>query len=106
MEIYRGDTFKFDFVANLESGETYTFQPGDIVKVGIKNKITNPKCGMLKIINIEEATDILNIVFSHEETKKWCEGKKLLELELTNTKGEVTTLYQGDITIVGDVINE
>ena len=106
MEIYRGDTFKFDFTAVLEDGSLYEFQVGDIVKVGIKNKITNPKCGMLKVINIEEATDTLQVTFSHEEMKKTCLGDKLLEVELTRNNGDVITLYQDKITIVGDVINE
>jgi hypothetical protein len=106
MDIFRGDTFKFDFNATLEDGTSYEFQPGDILRVGIKGKISNTKCTILKTLKIEEATEIVNVVFPHEETKKWCEGDKLLEVELTNTMGEVTTLYQGKIKIIGDVINE
>lgn len=104
--IYRGDTFKFDFTANLEDGTVYEFQPGDILKVGIKEKLSNPKCAVLKIINIEESTETVKIIFPHEETKKWCEGDKLLEIELTDTEGNVTTLLQDKIKIIGDVIND
>lgn len=106
MNIFRGDTFKFDFNATLEDGTNYEFQPGYILRVGIKEKLSNSKCAVLKTITIEEPKEEVNIVFSHEETKKWCEGEKMLEVELTNTMGEVTTLYQGKITVIGDVINE
>lgn len=106
MQIFRGDTFKFDFNATLEDGTNYMFQPGDTIKVGIKEKKSNSKCGVLKTLKIEEATDVANFVFSHEETKHWCEGDKLLEVELTTENGEVATLYQGKITVTGDVINE
>jgi hypothetical protein len=106
MQIFRGDTFKFNFNATLEDGTSYIFQPGDILKVGIKEKISNTRCGLLKTIEIEEETDNLLIVFQHEETKKFCEGDKLLEIELTDTDGNVTTLLQQKIKVIGDVINE
>jgi hypothetical protein len=106
MDIYRGDTFKFDFNATLEDGTNYEFQPGYILKVGIKEKLSNSKCAVLKTLKIEEATEVVSFIFPHEETKKWCEGDKLLEVELTNTRGEVTTLYQGKIKVIGDVIDE
>jgi hypothetical protein len=106
MQIYRGDTFKFMFNATLEDGTAYIFQPGDVLKVGIKNKLTNSKCALLKAINIEEETDNVLILFPHEETKKWCEGDKLLEIELTDKEGDVTTLLQEKLKVLGDVINE
>lgn len=105
-EMFRGDTLKFDFTANLEDGTLYKFQPGDTLKVGIKERLTNPKCGVLKKINIEEDTDTVKIVFPHEETRKWCEGDKVLEVELTDTQGNVYTLLQEKIKVMGDVIDE
>lgn len=105
MDIFRGDTFKFDFTANLEDDTPYIFQPGDILKIGIKEKITNPKCAALKTIRIEEVKETVNIIFSHEETKHWCEGDKILEVELTDTQGNVYTLTQEKLTVKGDVIN-
>lgn len=105
MDIFRGDTFKFDFTASLEDGTLYKFQPGDTLKVGIKERLTNPKCGVLKTIDIEEEAETIKIVFTHEETKKWCEGNKILEVELTDTQGNVYTLSQEKITVKGDVIN-
>ena len=106
MNIYRGDTFKFNFTAKLEDETPYKFQPGDLIKVGIKARLTNPRCAVLKPIIIEEEKDSVQVVFSHDETKKWCEGDKILEVELTDTQGNVYTILQEKITIVGDVINE
>jgi hypothetical protein len=106
MNIFRGDTFKFDFTSALEDGTLYKFEVGDIIKVGIKNKKTNSKCALFRKIEIEEPTDTLHIEFTHKEMKKCCEGDKLLEVELTRTNGDVITLYHEKITIVGDVINE
>lgn len=106
MNIFRGDTFKFDFTANLEDGTIYEFQKGDILKAGIKQKLSNSKCSLHKRIEIEEPTKTVRIVFSHEEMKKCCEGEKILEVELTDTQGNVYTLTQEKIKIVGDVINE
>ena len=106
MNFFRGDTLKFDFTAETEDGSLYTFEVGDIVKVGIKDKLTNTNYVLFKKINIEEETDTLHINFSHEEMKKCCEGDKLLEIELTKTNGDVITLCQEKITIVGDIIDE
>lgn len=106
MEIYRGDTFKFDFTASLEDGTEYEFQKGDVLKIGIKEKLTNSRYSYYKKIKIEDAKKTIKFVFSHEETKKFCEGDKILEIELTDNQGNVYTLNQEKITIVGDVINE
>lgn len=106
MELYRGDNLIFDFDTTLEDGTLYEFQKGDILKVGIKGKITNPKCALQKIIEIFEPTTTLTIEFTHEETKKWCTGTKILEIELTDTNGRVYTLNQEELTVLGDVIND
>lgn len=104
---YRGDSLKFDFTATLE-GEIYLypFKMGDALKIGIKDNLTNSKYVAFKEIKIEEETEIVPVFFSHEETKKWSLGDKILEVELTDTDGIVTTLYQGKIKVIGDVINE
>lgn len=106
MNIFRGDTFKFNVKASLQDGTVYKFQPGDIVKVGIKEKISNSKCGLYREIKVEEEAEKLQVIFSHEEMKRCCEGTKLLEVELTDTQGNVYTIYQDKIQVVGDVINE
>lgn len=106
IKVFRGDTFKFNFNSALEDGTPYKFQPGDLIKVGIKTRLSNPRCAVLKTITIEEETDLIKVIFPHEETKKWCEGDKILEVELTDTQGNVYTVLQEKMTIVGDVINE
>lgn len=105
MEIFRGDTLKFDFTATLDK-KPYSFKKGDVLKVGIKESLKRPKCGLLKRIDINEDTESVRICFSHEEMKKVCEGDKILEVELTTTNKEVLTIYQEKIKIKGDVINE
>lgn len=105
MDIYRGDNFKFNVTAKKD-GELFIFYPGDSLKVGIKNKLTNTNCELLKKILITERTDTVAVDFSHEETKKVCQGTKVLEVELTDSDGNVSTLYQGKINVKGDVINE
>lgn len=104
METYIGDTFRFDFSATLEDGSTYNFYPGDTLKVGIKDKLTNSRYVAMKQIDIKENTDIVSIEFSKEETEKWCAGNKILEVELTDAQGVVTTLYQDKLSVLGDVI--
>ena len=105
MEIYRGDTLKFDFTATLE-GAVYQFKIGDLLKVGIKDRLSSSKYVLYKEIKITEATETVPIIFSHEETKKCSLGEKILEVELTDIEGTVTTLYQEKIKVIGDVINE
>ncbi len=103
--IYRGDTLRFDYTAELEDGTAYEFQPNDIIRVGIKDRLTSSKYVLYKEININEVTPKLRISFSADEMKKCSLGDKLLEIELTDTQGNVYTLSQEKLTIVGDVIN-
>ena len=56
MEIYRGDTFKFDFSATLEDGTVHTFEVGDVLKAGIKTSIANENYAVFQEITIEEPT--------------------------------------------------
>lgn len=103
--ITRGDTFNLDFSATLD-GEVYPFKMGDLLKVGIKDKLTNSRYVARKEINIDKETEIVPIFFSHKETQKWSLGDKILEVELTDADGIVTTLYQEKFKVEGDVINE
>lgn len=106
MQIYRGDTFKFEFSATLEDGTEHTFKEGDILKVGIKPRITNSEYQIYQKRQITEPTKTVLFEFSHEETMKMTIGEKIMEIELTDTSGVVSTLYQEQIIVVGDVINE
>lgn len=112
MQLVRGDTFQFDFFATLEDDgspealENYAFIPGDRLKIGIKTRVTSPKYLAYKEIEITEKTESVPVEFAAEEMKKMTIGDKILEVELTDTFGDVRTIYQEKIKIVGDVINE
>jgi len=106
MQVFRGDTFEFDFNATSKDGGAYIFEPGDSLKIGIKQKLSNTKYVLFQKIDIEEEMDTVTVIFSHEEMKKCCKGDKILEVELTDKNGVVRTLYQNKITILEDVIDE
>ena len=106
MEIYRGDTFEFDFSSTLTDGTTYIFKEGDLLKIGVKEKLNNSRYLLYREVKIEKETDKIAIVFKPEETKKCSKGDKLLEVELTDKEGNVRTLYQDKLTIKEDLINE
>ena len=107
MEIFRGDTFKFDFSATLEDGTVHTFETGDILKAGIKTNVRNTEYMVFQEKTIQESTQEVTFEFSHEEMMNVeIREDAVLEVELTDTAGRVSTLYQEQIEIVGDVINE
>lgn len=109
MEIYRGDTFKFDFSATLEDGTIHTFEDGDILKAAIKTNIKNSDYVLYQKITIVEPTQTVTFEFTHEEMMRvpvTDNEEAILEVEFTDTAGRVSTIYQEEIEIVGDVINE
>ena len=106
MEIFKGDTFKFDFGATLEDGTVYEFQQGDILKVGVKDRLSSSIYVLYKKIEIQEATEEIRVYFPAAEMEDVSEGDKILEVELTDTSGNVSTLYQEKIKVKGVVINE
>ena len=107
MRIFRGDTFTFDFSANFNNGTPYIFQAGDVLKVGLKSKITNEEYLLYQEKVIEDDIQTVTFSFSHDETMDLpTKDSSILEVELTDTSGKVSTLYQNAIEIVGDVIDE
>lgn len=105
-EIFRGDTLEFDFSAvDKETGENYVFKIEDILKCGIKKNSSSADYYALKEITISEETDIVHFEFTHEEMKDIGTGDAVIEVELT-TDGKVYTIYQEDILIKGDIVNE
>lgn len=108
MQIYRGDTFKFDFSATLEgSNELHTFEEGDILKAAIKSNVKDNNYILFQEKEIDVPTNEVTFEFTHTETIKIPLKKEaILEVELTNVSGKVSTLYQEEIEIVGDVIDE
>lgn len=100
---YRGDTFIFPFGLQDESGEYVNFEAGDIVKCGVKSTINDTEYALYKELEVMENTDELVFIFYPEETKELMAGKYTRELE--HTRGDyVTTIYQEEITVKGDVV--
>ena len=106
MEVYRGDTFRFNLAAGLEDGSIYEFQQGDILKIGVKETLSKSRYLLFKQINIEEPVTNIRVEFTPNEMKGCSLGDNILEVELTDTQGNVYTISQEKLTIKGDVINE
>lgn len=108
MQIYRGDTFKFDFSATLEgSTELHTFEEGDVLKAAIKGNVKSNNYILFQEKEIDVPTNEVTFEFSHQDMMTVpLKEEAILEVELTDTAGRVSTLYQEEIEIVGDVINE
>lgn len=106
-EIYRGDTFEFDFeTENVKTGEPYTFVTGSILKCAIKKNLKETTDYMAKKeIEVMEDTTIVSFCFDHEEMTNLKPGEAILEIELT-IENKVYTLFQDKILIKGDAINE
>jgi hypothetical protein len=100
----RGDTFKYDIGAKMDDGSLYLFLPGDVLRVGIKNKLTNSRYVAFKEIEVTEKKTAVTVEFPPSETKKWSLEPKILEAELTDTHVDVRTIYQDKIEMKGDVI--
>lgn len=104
MQFFRGDTFKYDVGAKMDDGSLYLFLPGDILRVGIKNKISNSRYVAFKEIEVATKTTAVTVEFPPSETRKWSLEPKILEAELTDTHGDIRTIYQEKIEMKGDVI--
>lgn len=104
MEFFRGDTFRHDIGAKMKDGSLYLFLPGDVLRVGIKNKIANTRCIAYREIEVTEKTLTVTVEIPPNETKKWSLEPKIIEAELTDTHGDVRTIYQDKIEMKGDVI--
>lgn len=104
MQFFRGDSFKYDIGAKMDDGSLYLFLPGDVLKVGIKNKLSNTRYVAFKEIEVTEKTTAVTVEFTPSETRKWSLEPKILEAELTDTHGDVRTIYQDKIEMKGDVI--
>lgn len=94
------DTFSFDLEGNRK------FQPGDKVIVGIaKSTYSDEDVIPLKIINITEEQESLNITYTPEEMKPVEPGDYILEVKLIYS-GIVETIIQEKIEIERVVIDE
>lgn len=106
--IIRGDNFKFNFFANIVGTNIlHTFEQGDVLKAALKTSINNQKYELYKKITLEEDMQIVPFNFTHEETINLpVSDEAILEVEWTDIAGEVHTIYQRDVEIKGDVIDE
>lgn len=102
-EYFRGDTFIFPFTFENENGESINFEVGDILRCGIKSNIYSNNYILIHLIEMGEERGEVTFEFSANETKDVKLGKCLLELELTRG-GKVSTIYQEEIEIKGDVV--
>lgn len=103
-EYFRGDTFIFPFELQNENKELIKFEADDILKCGVKESIYNDDYVLYKEIVIEKEINEIQIEFNPEETQKIKATKYIVELELTRGKN-VNTIYQGEIEVKGDVVN-
>ena len=106
LQIFRGDTFEFDFNSKTADGSLYIFKVGDLLKVGVKEKLSNTRYLLYREVQIEEEAEEITVMFTPEETKRLSPGDKMLEVELTDKEGKVRTLFQGKLTVKEDLINE
>jgi hypothetical protein len=102
-EHFRGDTLKFDLAIIYENETPYTFQKGDIIRVGIK-KEDSKNINVLKRIEIGEPVEEITVVISTTEMKKAEYGKSILEIELTTADGEVYTVRREYLDILEDIL--
>ena len=98
MELYRGDTFGRNIII-----KNYELQNDDIIKVGIKKRVSDDEYVLpLKILTNGETS----FVYTAEETKNLIPDTYILEIELTYNTNEVGTLAQYSLTVKEDVIHD
>lgn len=61
---------------------------------------------LYKVEEVQQMTDSVHFEFTPKETKKLPKGTKIFEVELTNVDGKVDTIFQDNVTIKGDIIND
>lgn len=108
MELYRGDSLPISVSSKYKNGEQYIFKVGDVLKLGIKRKLNSDTYDYFIEKTIESSTTQLDFNIPPEATKELIGGAKyILEAELTYNNGvDVATLFQEELYVKGDVINE
>ena len=106
--LYRGDTFDFDVTAEYEKSKApYIFEKDEILKMGLKvGDYEGAKYLLYKETKVNDTTDTVYFEFTPEETKKLSTGIRILEVQLTTSAGKVRTIYQENVEIKGDIIND
>ena len=98
MEHFRGDTIIKKIVS-----DNYQFRKGDKMKVAILKKVKDESYLYDNVITIDQDTNEFILEIPAKDTANLPTGKLLLELELTNIDGLVTT-KQHEIFIKADGI--
>lgn len=109
--IYKGNSINsvFEIKDTADGEKNYVFQPGDILRVGIKNKLEDTEYILYKEFIITDEGTKVAIQFTPQETDVLPneEQDAILEIELEYNNGSsINTVYQDKITFKGVVINE
>ena len=106
--LYKGTSINKTLnVQDKDTGETYIFQVGDIVKLGIKSSIEDTTYILYKEFTITESGDSMALILTPEETEiSVTEEDAILELKLIYNGGRsAKLLYQDTIKLEGVVID-
>lgn len=108
ISVYRGDTFDFTFTAP----EGVSFEAGSTVKVGVRSTEDGAGYSLVKEIPITLSSSEVNCIFEPSATAKLMPSDELdligeayiLEVEITSSKGVVTTSFQEEIEVKRDYV--
>ena len=108
MELYRGDSLPISISSKYKNGEQYIFKVGDVLKLGIKRRLSSDTYDYFIEKTIESSTTQVDFNIPPEITKELIGGEKyILEAELTFNGGvDVATLFQEILSVKEDIINE
>ena len=99
MQIYRGDTW-----SQTVECDNFSLKQGDVIKIGVKQYLGATDYVLYQEIKITEEKTSFDFTFTSEETANIIPADNyIFEIELTSGD-EVTTLYQTEIVVKGDVI--
>ena len=104
-EIYLtcGDSAAFDITAKSPDGTSYTFQPGDEVKLTVKSSRRKDDTEVLvqRIATIEEASNAARIYLLPEDTKDLDFQKYYYDVQLKTESGWIDTIIENSVFKVG-----
>ena len=109
--LYKGNSINSVLTVKDTSNDNadYEFQPGDIVRVGIKQTLDDDNYQLYKEFTVTTPGTELALQFTPEETDQLTttEERGILEVELVYNGGaSIKTVYQEPIRLEGVVINE
>lgn len=102
MNIYRGDSVRWQFRLWMDAGKT---QPADLTGVTVKAEIRDKPKGT-KITPVDCTVTLPNIIDGHltaPVSKDMTIDKGQWDLQLTYPSGDVATVVAGDVTVIADI---